>query len=203
MRKQRVIRRMIGGIAEPGDAIHGYEDPIRIEQAGDCKSSAAQRQSGDQNSAGSDPVDQKSDRRLQHAGHDIEDRQRQCKLGIAHVEIGAHESQQRRQYQHVVMAHHVRGADAGNQPRFSRRYRANRSELRHCGWDDLFCWRMIFSENRFPLFGIMREPSAAPARSGTASMACRYAARRARPARRAPHSSHTADRRRSPLRRSL
>ena len=66
----------------------------------------------------------KTDRRLHDAGDHIEHCERQRKLGVADIEIGAHKSQQRRKHQQIVMAHHVRGADAGNQPRLGRRHRA-------------------------------------------------------------------------------
>jgi hypothetical protein len=41
MREQGIIRRMIGGIAEPGDAVHRNEDPVRIEQPDDREGGGA------------------------------------------------------------------------------------------------------------------------------------------------------------------
>ena len=91
------------------------------------------RQAGDQHHARADAVDQKADRRLQQPGNDVEYGERQRQLDIADVEVVAHEGEQRRQHEHVIMAHHVRRADRGDQPRLRGPDRADRNDLRHCG----------------------------------------------------------------------
>ena len=133
VRQQRIVGRVKDGVAEAGDAVHRDEDPVRIDDAGDRIGDAAHRQARDQHDARADAVDQESDRRLQHAGDDVEDGQRQRKLGVADVEVGAHEGEQRRQQQHIIMAHHMRGADGGDQPRLGRADRPDGNGLRHCG----------------------------------------------------------------------
>jgi hypothetical protein len=116
---------VIDGVAEPGDAVHRDKHPIGIDDAGNGIGDAAEREAGQQDNPRADTVDHESDRRLQQAGHDVEKGYRQRQLGIADAKIAAHESEQRRQHEHVIMAHHMRGADAGNQPRLGRAQRAD------------------------------------------------------------------------------
>jgi hypothetical protein len=75
--QKRIIGRMIRGVAEPGDGIHGDEHYKRIDEAGDRESGGAERDAGNQHDARTDAVDQKADRRLQHSRDDIEGGERQ------------------------------------------------------------------------------------------------------------------------------
>ncbi len=116
VRQQGVVGRVKDGVPDAGKAVHRDEHPVGIDDAGDGVGDAAQAKAGDQHGAGADAIDHKSDWRLQHAGDDIEYRERQRQFGIADVEVRADEGEQRRQHQHVIMTHHVRGADGGNKP---------------------------------------------------------------------------------------
>ena len=91
--EQGIIRGMIDRVAEPGDAVHGDEDPIIIGDAGDGEGAAAQYESDDQHRARAHAVDDEADGRLQQAGDDIEDGHCQRQLGISYPKIVADERQ--------------------------------------------------------------------------------------------------------------
>ena len=111
MRQQRVIGRVIGGIAEARQRKHGDEDGERIDQTRDGKCDRAERDARDQHDARADAVDQKARRRLQRSRDDIEGGERQRQIGIADAIVRAHEREQRRQQDHVIVADEMRGAN--------------------------------------------------------------------------------------------
>ena len=47
-RQQRIIGRVVDGVAEAGDAIHGDEDPERADDAGDREAGAVKKQAEQQ-----------------------------------------------------------------------------------------------------------------------------------------------------------
>ena len=124
VRQQRVVGRVIDRVADAGEREHRHQHPEGIDQARDHECAGADQQSGDQQDARAQPIDQKADRRLQHGGHDVEGGERHPDLGVAHAIFRAHEGQQRRQQQDVIMRDEMRRADRADDARVRRAARA-------------------------------------------------------------------------------
>ena len=117
MRQHRVIGRVIDRVGEAGEREHGDEKPERIDEPGERKGEGAKQQPGNQENPRTEPVDQIAGRRLAKRGDDIECGEGEAELDVADAVIGAHEGEQRRQDDDVVMRDEMRGADAGDELR--------------------------------------------------------------------------------------
>ena len=80
-----------------------------------------EQQAADQIDARAGAVDEEADRRLQHRRHHVEGGEREAELGVADAVVRPDEQEQRRQQHHVVMAHQVREAHAGDELGLARR----------------------------------------------------------------------------------
>ena len=119
VRKQRVVGRVIDGVADAGEREHRNQHPEGVDESGDGESAGADQQRDHQQDARAQPVDEEAGRWLQHGGNGIECGKREADLGVAHAIVRAHERQQRRQQQDVIMrdemrrAHRADNADRG------------------------------------------------------------------------------------------
>ena len=75
------------------------------------KATELDEEAADQNHAGADAIDQKADRDLKDARHDVECDERETKLGVADAEILADDGKQCRQNHQIEMADEVHEAD--------------------------------------------------------------------------------------------
>jgi hypothetical protein len=93
LRQDRVVGRVIDGVAEAGDRPQGDQQPEGRHHPGDRNRPGAEHHAGDQHPARPHAVDQEARRRLQGGGDDVEGRKRQPELGIAHPIVGADEGE--------------------------------------------------------------------------------------------------------------
>ena len=127
MGEKRIVGRMIRGVANPGDGIHGDEHGEGIDDAGDRKGGRADNEAGNQHTARADPVDEKSGGRLQQRRGHVAAGQCQPKIGIAHAIVRAHEHEQRARADDVVVADKMGKAHAADGPVFHPRADERRS----------------------------------------------------------------------------
>jgi hypothetical protein len=120
LQQQRIIGRVIGGVAEAGNRKHRDKDRVRMYDARYRKCGRAQRDTRYQHNTRANVVDQKSRGRLQRSGDDIERRQRQPEISVTDPIIRLDEGEQRRQDDHVIMAHKVSRADRRNDAPFAK-----------------------------------------------------------------------------------
>ena len=132
MREERVIGRVIDGVADAGERKHCDHHPERIDEPHDDERRGANREAGNQEHACSQPVDQEASRCLQGCGNDVEYGERQADFRIAHAIFGAHERQQGRKKDNVVMRYKMCRADGADDPHIRWSARAeNVSSLAH------------------------------------------------------------------------
>ena len=125
VREQGIVGRVVDRVADAGEREHRHHDPVRIDQADDDECGGADRQPADQKDARAQPVDQEPGRCLQRGRHDVEGGEGKADLGVADVIIGAHEWQQRRQQQDVIMRDEMRRADRADDARVWRAARGH------------------------------------------------------------------------------
>ena len=131
--EQRVVGRVVDGVAEPRDCEHRDEHPERVDQPRDRKRAGADQQARHQHVARVPAVDQESDRRLPDRRDDVEYGERKAELGIAHAVVFLDEDEQRREQQDVVVADEMREADAGDESRLRRTWRGGQGQLGNLG----------------------------------------------------------------------
>ena len=120
--RARSRRVATGSRSRPGDRPrcdaeqreHRDHQPERRDRTDDHKARGADQKPGDQHQPRTDAVHQKTRRGLAQRGRDVEHRQREAELRIAHAVEFADERKQRRQHQDVEMADEMRRADERN-----------------------------------------------------------------------------------------
>ena len=80
LRQQRVVGRVVDGVADAGEREHRHQEPERVDQTDQYEGDAAERKAYDQQHARAQPVDQKARRRLKHRRDDVEGGERQAEL---------------------------------------------------------------------------------------------------------------------------
>lgn len=66
LRQQRIVGRVIGGVAEAGEAEHRHHHPEGVRQRDDGETAGAEQQAGHQHQPRADAIDQEPRRRLHH-----------------------------------------------------------------------------------------------------------------------------------------
>jgi DNA-binding beta-propeller fold protein YncE len=110
LRQKRVVGRVVDRVADAGEREQGHQQPERIHQPGQNEGAGADHQAEDEQNARAQPIDQEAGGRLQGGRDDIESGEAQPDLGVAHAVIGAHERQERRQDDDVIVRHEMRRA---------------------------------------------------------------------------------------------
>ena len=133
--EQRIIGGVIDRVGETQDGEHRDEHPEGMDQSGDRDCAGAQQQAGDQIDARPGAIDEETDRRLQRRTDHGERGECEPELGVAHLVIRADEDEQRGNEHHVIVAHQVRHAHAGDEFGLARPARAQDvGGLDHVGW---------------------------------------------------------------------